>query len=71
MPLDLISMVQILYLKRYVEDIILAIRSDLTAHDTIPIPWSEHGGGSIRTTAAPSLVARAMVLMRPTMHAGR
>ena len=66
MPLNLISMVQILHLKWYGEDIILAIRSDLTAHDTIPILWSEHGGGGVRTT-----VAHAMALQRPTMCVAR
>jgi hypothetical protein len=59
-------MVKIFHPERYAEDIILAIRSDLMAHDTIPILWSEHGGGGVRTT-----VAHAMALQRPTMRVAR
>ena len=64
MPLDPISMVQIFHRKRYVDEIILAIRSDLMAHDTIPILWSEHGGSGVCTTTAPSPVIPELVLRR-------
>jgi hypothetical protein len=65
MPLDPISMVQILHPKWYAGDIILAIHSDLTVHDTIPILRSEHGSGGVRTMANQEI--RSLPTMRVMM----